>query len=234
MVITTVAAKLKDKNTKDVPPTTEVNDYEKLYLAWRNSVKVNTNCHVVSYISGFKPKNFLFPHEEEVNNIFSVVEAQKLRVDVMLHAMLCYPQERVFVYTDSDCLIRDSLDDLEKEILAQSVPMLKVWCRYEKRDNHRFNSGFFALQRCEESIEFLKKWSELNEHNVYFLDEQLNMYRAWQQSKIALNAFSQTNGEYDRRYNDSQFKESSSIWHLKGVPRGNWINEFNHYLNHGN
>ena len=114
---------------------------------------------------------------------------------------------KYLIWLDVDTLVRGNIQEFI-DILLLDSPTVAVQCRYDRRDEEKFQVAVVGININETTKETISKWNIYAKENHWFAD-QLGLYKAAVETNINIK-------DIGSMYNDSEFNSSSLIWHCKG------------------
>ncbi len=109
-------------------------------------------------------------------------------------------------WMDVDCLVRGSLIDLWDTLKPS---MLRCIYRPKKRKKLRFQAAVILFGNSPKMRKFVSDWDKDVWSNPRWYKDQESLYEAWKKHpEIKLKPL-------EEKYNDSEFKKDSIIWHSK-------------------
>ena len=207
--------------------------YFNLLRVFLTSVKLNSNEYVCVTLINSNEK-----HVDMIRaiNPFVVIDkifianykpwdAVRLRMDIIKSAFDNNIDK--VAWMDCDVIVRNSLHDFWKDLDGN---VLKILVREKRRgDGTRFQAGIFGLGNSDVTRKYVKDLKESLEGESEWYDDQTNLFKFYKENKDKIKLINA-----GHKYNDSEFKDKSIVWHCKQshFEESKFQGEFKRYLDY--
>lgn len=126
------------------------------------------------------------------------------------------------LFLDCDIIVLGSLDPLTKS-LKPNEPILKIMCRLQLDDAHKFNTGVIGLHNTPAIREMVNRWCEEALKIDELSCEQWGLYKAYEKYKDNIMLC-----PIEKQYHGWNYDENLIIYHSKGKYRDrlSWMGNF--------